>query len=186
MTFTPNIPQTGQSLGETRDNIRNNFTNYNNVISVNHYAPNDGKQGKHKFVEMPVQASSPTTLANEGGLFTKTSSGNSELYYQRDAVATDIQMTKGTPVLSGASGSTFLPGGFILKWINVVINSNPQTLNFTTLGIGSFPNNLFVATVTINVNDQNMQATVNDGLTNTIDVYTTQTGVTHFLILIGN
>ena len=29
MTFTPNIPQTGQSLGQTRDAVRNNFTDYN-------------------------------------------------------------------------------------------------------------------------------------------------------------
>ncbi len=50
MTFTSNIPQSGQSLGQTRDSVRNNFGNYNTVVSVDHVAPNASGQGQHKQV----------------------------------------------------------------------------------------------------------------------------------------
>ena len=184
------LPNAGQSLGQTRDGIRGNFNNLTTTIGVNHALPGAANQGKHNFVEMPVQSAPPATLATEGGLFTQTTSGSSELYYQRDAVATNIQMTKGTPLLSSVStmksGTTFLPGGFILKWINVVINANPTTVNFTTEGIGAFPTNAFAAVVTININSQSNSCTVNSLLANTVDVYTTNTGKTHFLFIIGN
>lgn len=85
MTFTSGIPATGQSLGSSRSQVAGNFANYNTVMSVNHVAPNASGQGKHNFVEMPVQASIPSTLASEGGLFTQTgNSSNSILYFQRD------------------------------------------------------------------------------------------------------
>ena len=88
MSFTPNIPDSGQTLGGSRSQISNNFANYYTVMSVNHVAPNASGQGKHAFVEMPVQSSVPATLAGEGGLFTQTLDGKSILYYQRDANTT--------------------------------------------------------------------------------------------------
>ena len=59
MTFTPNIPADGQSLGSSKTQIRGNFTNYNNVISQDHVAPNSSGQGKHNKSTYVVQASNP-------------------------------------------------------------------------------------------------------------------------------
>jgi hypothetical protein len=93
MSFTPDMPFSGQSLGNSRLQVLNNFKNYYDTIALNHVAPNTSGQGKHTFVEMPVQGSTPSTLAGEGGLFTKALSSDptkSILYYQRDAnVATN-------------------------------------------------------------------------------------------------
>ena len=50
MTFTAGIPASGQSLGQTRDTIRNNFSNYNTLVSVDHVAPNAAGQGQHQQV----------------------------------------------------------------------------------------------------------------------------------------
>jgi|SRR5208337_377759 len=90
MTFTTNIPVSGQTLGGSRPLVNGNFTSLYNTIAVNHVPPNGSMgigQGKHTFVEMPVQAVTPTTLVNEGGLYTQTLAGTSAslLYYQRDA-----------------------------------------------------------------------------------------------------
>jgi len=116
MSFTPNIPATGQTLGQTRDPIRNNFTNYFDVMSVNHVAPNASGQGKHNFVEMPVQGSNPSTLSGEGGLFTKALSGSSILYYQRDANTTVNQpvlpMATGTFITRNSNGAATLVMGY--------------------------------------------------------------------------
>lgn len=50
MTFTPNIPNTGQSLGQTKNPIRGNFLNYFNTISVDHVEPNLSGAGEHAQV----------------------------------------------------------------------------------------------------------------------------------------
>jgi hypothetical protein len=185
-TFTLNIPVTGQSLGSTRVPINNNFGNYAGLIAVNHVAPNAAGQGKHSIGEFVVQASDPATATNEITIYGKTAAGATEFFIRKDNSGNVYQLTTGVPILSGASGSSFLPGGIIIKWITVDINANPTTVNFVAQGVGNFPNNFFTAVVTPNVNNQNINATLNNGMKNQIDVYTQQTGIAHFIILIGN
>lgn len=138
MTFTPGIPASGQTLGASRTQVLGNFTNYFDVISVNHGAPNGepaASQGKHKFVEMPAQASDPATIAGEISTYCKTSgAGAQELYLRRASNGTVIQMSVGDPVIA-ASGSTFLPGGIIMKWGPVATGANLFT--------PPFPNNVY-------------------------------------------
>lgn len=135
MTFTTGIPASGQTLGSSRTQVLNNFANYNTVMSVNHVAPNSSGEGKHKFVEMPAQASDPATIAGEISTYCKTSAASAqELYLRRASNGTVIQMSVGDPV-SAATGSTFLPGGIIMKWGPIANGAN----NFVT----AFPNNIF-------------------------------------------
>lgn len=130
MTFTPNIPTTGQSLGNTRDMIRNNFTNYNDVVSVNHVAPNDPNQGKHNFLQMPDQAAAPTTAANELGVYSKDVAGNSRLFLRQENNGTEIQMSGIDPLIA-TSGYTFLPGGLLMQWGEATLGANKNlTVNF--------------------------------------------------------
>ena len=84
MTFTPNIPQSGQSLGQTRDAVRNNFTNYNTVVSVDHVAPNSSGEGQHKQVTLntfgafPYAASGSESFAGS----INASAAGTQLVYQ--------------------------------------------------------------------------------------------------------
>lgn len=80
MTFTSGIPQSGQSLGQTRDPIRNNFTNYFNTMSVDHVAPNSTGAGKHNQSTYTSQASDPATLNTEVDVYSKTVSGVVQLF----------------------------------------------------------------------------------------------------------
>ena len=116
MSFTSGVPADGASLNSTRVPIRNNFTNYFNTISVNHGAPNTANVGKHNFVEMPVQAAVPATLAGEGGLYTKDLNGSSILYYQRDAAVAVNQpvlpMATATFILRNTNGAATLVMGY--------------------------------------------------------------------------
>jgi hypothetical protein len=135
-TFTSNVPIGTQTLGQTVNAINNNFGNYNGLTAVNHGAPNSSNQGKHLFVEMPVQATPPTTLSGEGGLFTQTvgSPSASQLFYQKDGNATNFQMTG--PMSAGSSGYTTLFGGLILQWATGT-NGGGNTFPI------AFPNNCF-------------------------------------------
>lgn len=187
MTFTPDIPQTGQSLGATRDPIRNNFTNYNTLVSVNHVAPNAVGQGKHKFVEMPVQSPDPATLAGEGGLFTKTTSSSSELFYLRDAVATTYQMTG--PLFTGQGaltkgGTTMLFGGIVLKWGFVSVGAGTTSVSFNTQCGSNFPTNCFTVTTTSGSSTSSL-ASVNSVTNASFNVVTNAVNTVYF-IAIGN
>ena len=121
MTFTSNIPQSGESLGSTRARINTNFQEVYNVQNVNHVNFNDIGEGKHKFLQMPEQSpDGPATLVNEGALYTKNDSTRTTLYWRQENTAAngaEIKMTGPNPV-NAATGFTFLPGGFKLLWGN--------------------------------------------------------------------
>lgn len=125
MTFTPFIPASGQTLGNSRMQVLNNFAALRQGISntnsskPNHSDVNATIPGEHLFVEMPVQTPGAANLplANEGGLITQTVasiSPGSELFYVRDAVATYFQMTGPTSITT--NGYTVIFGGIYLQW----------------------------------------------------------------------
>lgn len=128
MSFTPNIPASGQTLGNSRLQVLNNFatlrTTISNVTQPNHIDVNNVGAGKHIFVQMPVQTPGAANLpaANEGGMITRTLAGNSELYYVRDAVNTYIQMTGPSSIV--ASGYTTVFGGLIIQWGLISVNTS--------------------------------------------------------------
>lgn len=68
--YTESIPNSGESLGSTRVRIHDNFSQIFTVFNQNHVDFNTiPGEGKHKFLQMPEQASAPSTATNEGGLF---------------------------------------------------------------------------------------------------------------------
>lgn len=134
MSFTPGCPFDGESLGQSKLEVRNNFaslrTTISNTSKPNHIDVNLAGAGKHAFIQMPVQTPGAANLplALEGGLITQTVSGSSELFYVRDAVVTYTQLTRGNPTIA-ASGVTFLPGGVRIAWGQA--NASGGVANFT-------------------------------------------------------
>lgn len=132
MTFTPNIPASGQTLGNSRLQVLNNFASLRNTISQGSGAPGPSDQpnhvdvnlsgaGKHIFVQMPVQTPGAANLpaANEGGMITQLVSGSSELFYARDAVNTYYQMTGS--VTKATNGATVILGGIRIQWFQASV-----------------------------------------------------------------
>ena len=110
-TFTPNMPASGNSLGFTRPLVLGNFGNYKENMEVNHLGVNSADFGKHKFLQMPVQASAPTTAALEGGFYTKkipTTLAEAQLYYRRESDGDEFGMAflSGTTAYPGTAGDT--------------------------------------------------------------------------------
>ena len=70
MTYQPDIPKSGDTLGGTRAQINTNFQNLNTAFSANHSALTVSTVGKHIFMQMPEQASAPATAIDEGALYT--------------------------------------------------------------------------------------------------------------------
>lgn len=83
MTYTPVIPQSGESLGSTRDRIRTNFEQISSVFGNNHYTFDALGEGKHQKVQTPDQVSDVASAANEPVLYAKASSNAGVLQYSR-------------------------------------------------------------------------------------------------------
>ena len=139
MSYSLNVPQSGQTLGNTQGPILTNFAVLNTSNNVNHEAFNSANQGKHKFLQMPEQAGSigqvvpplpPTTAANEGGLYTKvgTNPAETNLVFRAESDGFEYQMThviaastatfstNTAYVANHTGGWTFLPGGLIMQY----------------------------------------------------------------------
>lgn len=160
-TFTPGIPATGETLGNSRLEVLNNFASLRETISQgsgnvgvgdqpNHIDVNDSGAGKHIFVQMPVQTAGVANLpaVNEGGLITELKSTGSELFYARDNNATRYQMTGPFAINTGSnptSGTTPLYGGIILKW-GKISNGSAAAVVFPD----NFPTNLLSLQLTAN------------------------------------
>lgn len=181
MTYQANIPQPTNLISVSQNDILQNFQAIDAAWNINHEDFNAANQGKHIYVEMPNQGADPAGAATQMTLFSKLTGGNSQLFYKRDAEGTSYQLT-GTNPTAAASGSTFLPGGLLLKWGNVVAAASPTSVSFAS----AFPTACFSVTVAINNNSPAFSATVNSVGTTGFDLYTTKTGVTHFYIAIGN
>jgi len=126
MTYLPNIPAATDKPSTSQGQIQGNFQAINTAFSLNHVSLGSGAAaGKHKFVEMPNQSSTPATLSGEGTLYTLSSSG-SQLNYVADNQPTDLyQMTRtihasystfANQTGTNSSGWTFLPGGLLMQW----------------------------------------------------------------------
>ena len=111
MSFTPNVPSSGQSLGNSRSQILNNFAILRSTIAVDHVDVNDSGNGKHKFCHLKTQGAAPTTDANEGAIYTKTSGSNAVLFYRVTSNGQEIQLTGNTNNAIANNGSTCLPNG---------------------------------------------------------------------------
>ena len=107
MTYNNNVPQSGQTLGNTRSPINTNFSLIASVEAVNHVAFNSSGAGKHKFLQMPEQgvapSGAPTTAVNEGGLVALEYNANTELAWipENSPPTTDQYFLSAMPIRAG-------------------------------------------------------------------------------------
>lgn len=140
MTFVP-VPNTGQTLDGTRDQIRTNIGLLKSSLAVNHGDLGNVDTGKHKFLQMPIQAGSPSTAVNELGFFSLLVGGINVLAMREANNGSAYALTGITP-LATPNGYTPLIGSLLLQWGVVAAPASTGTVLFTTSNI-DFPNNLF-------------------------------------------
>lgn len=125
MTYNPNIPQPGDLLSVSQNDIKTNFLSADNSFGTNHYKFSDltANNGKHKFCEFVNLAAVPGGLSSgEGTLYTKpAATPGGDLYYTDDAGGVEYQITRVNDAAiatfgTSVNGWTFLPGGLIMKY----------------------------------------------------------------------
>ena len=159
MSYTLTPPSTGGTLLNTRDKIRTNFEIIQNSFEVNHSTYASG-QGKHLFLQMPEQGSSPTTAANEAGFYAAEGNSVTQLFMRRESDGSLLQLTASdvtNTTAQATNGYTCLPGGLIYQWGQ---KSSPGTSGSVTFN-KSFTGVPYVIILTIQHNSSaNESATV--------------------------
>lgn len=141
------IPKSGQSLGQTKVPINQNFQNIDAAFLVNHVPYTITSQGKHTLLEMVNQVAHPTTAPPASLLpgeitiynFVNPVSTVNEAYIVKvnsgGVLGTSIPFTLSQ--LTGVGGYTYLPSGLLLQWGTVTVNippsSNPVTITYPTV-----------------------------------------------------
>lgn len=185
MTYDPNIPQASDLISQSQSQIQTNFSQADSIFDQDHFTFDDATvadRGKHRQSTYVELGADPTTAADEIALYSKDTSGSTRLYLRQESAGTVVQMSGRDPT-AGSSGETFLPGGLLLKWGNIVSASNASTQNFST----PFPNNCYVVVVTENIASSLSTVGVN-GFTTTGFTFRTGAGggVPITYIAIGN
>lgn len=155
MPFTA-VPNSGQTLGGTRDQIRSNISALKASLAVNHVDLDLANVGKHKFMQMPSQAAAPATAADELALYVKTPAGV-RLFLRQVSSGTEIQMS-GVDPLAASVGYTFLPGGLLMQWGRKSMNLNSSTtITYTVEGGIAFDANPYNIQVSSTASDETIR-----------------------------
>ena len=125
MAYDENTPaNSGEDPSASQPKITANFQAIKTVVEINHEAFNDADEGKHKFLQMPDQTSAPATAANEGGLYTKDSTGTN-LFFREESSGDELQLTNA--FTAAATGNIIIPGGIRLSWGQVTMTTSPSS-----------------------------------------------------------
>jgi hypothetical protein len=103
MTYDPAIPQSDDIVSTSQPELLENFTQLNTVFGVNHVAFNDAtaNKGKHKWVALVEQATSPVSQDNEYLIYSKDLSGEAEIYAKPQNNGTEFLLTKQGSLYTG-------------------------------------------------------------------------------------
>jgi hypothetical protein len=113
------IPQPGDLLFISQDDLLLNFGAIQTLIDVNHVDFGASGAGKHYFVQFPVQVAAPVTVGSEVGLYSQTSA-----YTSQPELVFEKQLGSSAPVTSyevssagyASTGWSRFMSGVLLKW----------------------------------------------------------------------
>ena len=148
MSFTANVPVSGQTLGNSRPIINSNFTVLQSTWDKNHQDFNLSNAGAHTHADLLAQSADPNPATTLISHYSKSVSGITEWFMQREAAGMTpgpvFQMSSGNPMQGAGSptsnfGQTFLPGGFQMKWGLTAGAGGSQVVTYTGAGLTAFP-----------------------------------------------
>jgi hypothetical protein len=114
--YKDNIPQPDDILKTSQSDLLGNFQAIKTLIDVNHGTFGAADQGKHKFIQFPIQFANPVTSISEVALYSKNGaiSAVPELFFRRSNNGDITEFTEGGNAANEGFSST--PSGFLLKW----------------------------------------------------------------------
>ncbi len=124
MVYDPNIPMATDLLSQSQSDIQSNFAAIKALIDINHATFGNAQQGKHKYVELPVQSIPPIVFdAGEVAVYSglNAQTNRNELYINKTNQATVVQIPSTASTLSlnstpnnGDGAWSYLPSGLVI------------------------------------------------------------------------
>lgn len=124
MPYQADIPQPTDQLSVSQDNLLQNFQSIYAAWNTNHVTFDDADQGKHKYVNFPVQGGAPA-LAADAGLYALAAG----LFVHAPGSVTDYNITLRN-FTAGASGYCYLPCGLLVKFGRATAAAGAVTVAF--------------------------------------------------------
>ncbi len=110
MTFTPGMPFDGQTLGNSKPLVRNNFTALSNAEAVDHVPLNQTDAGKHTGIHLiPFSSSSPPAVSGREIVLYNRDVGSNQAIFYRSPSGSQIQFSITTNLNPGIQLSTVTP-----------------------------------------------------------------------------
>jgi hypothetical protein len=136
MPYNPNIPQPTDNPSVSQSQMLGNFSTLATDFAVNHIPLTSGgaTAGYHTQIWFPAPLSAdPGLTAPQASLYTKTSGGASQLFYQNGALASNVvQLTGLSNNVSGSNYGFATPFGFIMNMGQVSTGAVTYALPFST------------------------------------------------------
>ena len=153
LSYTTGVPNPPNNPSTDVGPMQINTNSINSILNVDHFGFNNTLGGWHKIIHLPAQTVDPapvTVPANAGQLYTKTISGDLELFYESSGGVISQLTAAGITPTPGTNGYSYIPGGILLQWgvLNTTFPSNVGTVTFATANI-AFPNNCFNVQMTM-------------------------------------
>lgn len=152
MTFNPAIPGPNDIISQSQAQLQTNFSQADLIFDINHVTFDNASvasRGKHRKVDL-ITVAAPGSIAGEAVIYQKIASGSSNLFMQRDANVTEIQLTGPTPIVA-ATGQGFMAGAtspILYKWGQFTTNANPYVYTYTGNGLTAFPTSTLMVQLT--------------------------------------
>src|SRR5271156_4550597 len=146
LPFSSNIPNAPDDPADDQPLMQTNFGSINTWTSRDHFEFADNKAGIHRQVTLQNEPA-PGLGSGTGTLYANTVTGQSWPFWQNALGSFQLLGPFSSLVTTQATtnGFTFLPGGIIIQW-GQLIAAAAQTLTpvtFAGLGAIAFPNNGF-------------------------------------------
>ncbi len=138
--FNPNVPTGLINLDTDYQNLQNNNQQLDTTYGRNHYKFSDQTvdNGKHKFIEMPINSPLPADTTSQGILYTQSINSDTQLFYRSDSPAFVNQITPALPLICAVNffwnGAAIVVNGPLAA--GTAINTN--AVNITRASAGQY------------------------------------------------
>ena len=127
--FNQLIPSTGVNPSAQYQIMQENYLSTFNILAIDHIGFNTTNGGYHTVIHQPPQGSNPGAIVGIGQTFTKTVSGDQQLFYESGGGVV-TQLTGPSLASIGTNGFTWLPGPVMLQWGTVNPANGSGTITF--------------------------------------------------------
>lgn len=129
-TYNTGIPDAPNNPSDDQPLMKTNTDSINSILNVDMIGFGNANGGLHSKITYVNQGSDPGSAAAQYIEYSKATAGSSEMYAQKDAVATPIQLTRGVPTTNANGSYSYLPGGFLIQWGSKTAVGNSATVTF--------------------------------------------------------